>query len=263
MTAAARQSLPGGLRPSSVPIDSDAAGGLSPRSESRSLAGDRRPSTFPVKSEVRAAENVDEPELDDEMRRISNGGGSGSGAPPPPPPPPPPPIATPKGPSASLALTGNTYTDSATESDKTVKYTATWSGGAKEDYIMVQWVKGYMKNPAGKPYKAKVYGKVAEINFADWVIDSTDEDPAYWSDATGRWTYTIEGPDKFSATDSPGPMYTSDGVGAESKLSYKMAVYKTADVPTKTTGTISATPLSSFQPWDYNVVVQGGGKFKH
>src|SRR5260370_32206952 len=92
MTAAARQSLPGGLRPSSVPIDSDAAGGLSPRSESRSLAGDRRPSTFPVKSEVRAAENVAEPEPDDEMPRISNGRASGSGQHPPPSPPPTTPI---------------------------------------------------------------------------------------------------------------------------------------------------------------------------
>jgi hypothetical protein len=169
----------------------------------------------------------------------------------------------PKGPSASLTLTGDTYTDSATESNKEIKFNASWAGGAKEDYLIVQWVKGYMKDPKGKPYKARQYGKLTDIDFADWRIDSVDEDPAYWSNASGRWNYTVDGPDKFSAIDRPGPVYTSDGVGADTKLDYKTAVYKTADVPTKTTGTITATPLSSFQPWSFHVVVQGGGKFKH
>lgn len=261
MTGAATQSLPGSLRPGAVPID--AAGGVSQGRESRSLAGGRRPSAVPLESEARVAEKMDEPESGERRHRISNGGGRGSGTPRTPPPPSAP-TATPSAPSASLTLTGNTYADNATESDKTVTYNATWSGGAKEDYIMVQWVKGYMKDPKGKPFTATVYGKSdTDINFADWVIDSVDEDPAYWSKGGVRWRYTVDAPNKFSATDSPGPMTNSDGVGAESKLNYKMAVYKNADVPTKTTGTISATPLSSFQPWDYNVVVQGGGKFKH
>ncbi len=164
---------------------------------------------------------------------------------------------------ATFTLSGNSYADKGGESRKKIKFNATWKGGVKEDYIIVNWVKGHMKNSSGKPFKAKLYGKLAPIDFADWQVDSPDEDPAYWSLGGTRWRYTVDGPTKFSATDNPGPMGDSDGKGAEAKLDFKTAVYKSADVPTKTSGSISATPLSSFQPWDYHVTVLGGGKFDH
>jgi hypothetical protein len=204
--------------------------------------------------ESRVAEDRGALEPDEEQRRAANGGGGGgksSSAPAPPP------KST-----ASLALTGNAYADTATESKKDITFNATWSGGAKEDFIIVNWLKGYEKNGKGKAYKVKMYRSKVDFNFADWRVDSVDEDPAYWSNG-GRWNYDVDGPNAFSATDSPGPMNTSDGAGAEAKVSFKTAVYRSADVPTKTTGTIPATPLSSFQYWDYTVTVQGGGKFKH
>lgn len=77
--------------------------------------------------------------------------------------------------------------------------------------------------------------------------------PAYWSDAGGRWKYKVTGANGFSATDAPGLIYTKDGVGAEAKVDFRMAVYKAKDVPTTTTRSISATPLSAFQPWSYRV----------
>jgi len=230
MPTSSRQTLPGRLRPSSIPL---------------------------VDPKISAAEARGAPEPDDEIDRSSNGvGGSGSGAPPPPRPP----AATP---SASLALTGNTYTDSAAESHKNIKFNATWSGGAKEDYLIVQWLKGYSKNSDGTPRKVQMYGSDVDFDFADWQIDSVDADPAYWSDASGRWNYTVDGPNKFSATDDPGPVKASQGVGREAKVDFKTAVYKAADVPTTTTGTIAATPLSSFQPWAYHARVEAGGKFTH
>jgi hypothetical protein len=166
--------------------------------------------------------------------------------------------------SASLAISGDgSYSDGATASHKKVTFDVTWSGGAKENYIVVNWWKGFMRNPTGKPYKASLYGKSAEIEAKDWMVDSTDADPAYWSDSSGRWNYTVGGPGKFSATDDPGPMYTSDGKGAEAYIDYRTAVYRSADVPTTTTGTIAAKPLHAFQTWSYHVVVDGGGKFTH
>jgi hypothetical protein len=167
-------------------------------------------------------------------------------------------------PSTSIAITGDgSYSDTATKSTKSVKFNVTWSGGHKEDFIIVNWVKGYMKDSAGKPFKAKIYGSTSEINFADYQIDSQDEDPAYWSDSSGRWNYDVDGADKFSATDNPGPMNNSDGKGAQARLDFKTGVYKSSDVPTKTTGTISATPFGSLVPWTYYVTVLGGGKFDH
>lgn len=154
--------------------------------------------------------------------------------------------------SASMAITGNgAYVDTATESRKNVKFTATWTGGAKEDYIIVNWVKGYAKKADGTYFKAMLYGSAADINFSDWKVDSVDEDPAYWSNGGTRWRYTVDAANKFSATDSPIQMKMSAGEGTVARLDFKTAVYKSSDVPSTTTGTLAATPLSTFEAWSY------------
>lgn len=225
----------------------------------RGRASARRPSSVPVARD--AAEDRGAPEPDDEFDRAQEGSGSesGTGAGSRAGPPPPPPAA----PTASLALTGDTYTDTAAESHKNIKYNATWSGGAKEDFVIVQWLKGYSKNADGTPRKVQMYDADVDFDFADWQIDSVDKDPAYWSDAGVRWNYTVDGPNKFSATDDPGPVKAAQGTGREAKVDFKTAAYKSADVPATTKGTIAATPLSSFQPWSYHVRVEADGSYKH
>ena len=166
-------------------------------------------------------------------------------------------------PSASLSVSSAGYVDSATASRKTVTFNATWSGGAKEDYILVQWFKGYMKQRDGTPFKAKLYGKSVDVNATSFQIDSPDADPAYFSKGGTRWRYNVGSGNSFSAYDAPGPMYDADGAGAKAQLDFKIAVYKSADVPATTTGTIAAAPISSWQSWSYNVNVLGGGKFSH
>ncbi|MEI9971346.1 MAG: hypothetical protein WDO73_04415 [Ignavibacteriota bacterium] len=164
--------------------------------------------------------------------------------------------------SASLTISGDSYADGA-KSIKKVKYNVSWTGGSKTDYIIVQWVKGFAKDSRGNFLKASLYGKTADINLADYQIDSVDEDPAYWSAGGVRWNYTDEGAGKFSATDQPVSLGTADGKGAQAKLDFKTGVYKSADVPTTTTGSISATPLAPLVPWSYYVTVQGGDKYDH
>jgi hypothetical protein len=165
---------------------------------------------------------------------------------------------------ASLAITGDgSYADTATESRKNVKFNVTWSGGAKEDYIIVNWLKGSLKKPDGTPFKVTMYGSSVDFNFSSYQVDSVDADPAYWSSGGTRWKYNVDAANKFHATDSPGPMYDSDGAGAKARVDFKTAVYKSSDVPTTTSGSLAATPLSSFQTWTYHVDVLGGGKFKH
>jgi len=154
--------------------------------------------------------------------------------------------------SASMSITGNgSYADTVDQSFKNVKFNVTWSGGSKEDYLIVNWVKGYVKKPDGTFFKAQLYGSLADINFADWRVDSTDADPAYWSLGTVRWRYTVDAANKFSATDSPGQLKKSYGSGTKARLDFKTAVYKTSDVPTTTSGPLAATPLSSLEPWTY------------
>lgn len=201
---------------------------------------------------IAALEDQGTPESDDELIRLQSdagvpGGVGDAGAPSPagdag--------VAAPKlSPSLSIIGTG-AYTDT-TESHKKVTYNATWSGGSKEDYIIVQWVKGFVKHADGTPFKASLYGSQKDVDFADWVIDSVDEDPAYWSDGPVRWRYTVDGPNKFSATDDPVGMKKAWGEGTKARLDFQTAVYKSADVPTTTTGSISATPLTSFENWNY------------
>ena len=211
----------------------------------------------PIGANLRAAEDRGVPEPDDEVRWSQAPPDAGvarpdAGVPP---------AATP---SATLTVTGDSsYTDTATESRKPVRFNVTWSGGKKENYVIVNWLKGYLKKSDGKYLKVKMYGSKVDFNFTGWQVDSQDTDPVYWSDSGGRWNYVVDAADKFHATDNPGPMYTSDGKGAEANLDFKTGVYKAADVPTTTSGTISATPLHSLQPWSYHVLVEGGGKFKH
>ncbi len=173
-------------------------------------------------------------------------------------------IAAATGQHANLNVLGNDkYEDKNNRSVKLVRFDVTWSGGKKEDYIIVNWVKGFMKNAKGKPYKAKMYGKWTDIDFSSWMVDSVDADPAYWSKGSTRWRYYVDGPNKFHALDRPGPLTTSDGVGAEAKLDFRTAVYRSADVPKTTTGSLSATPITPFRTWEYHVKVLGGGKFEH
>jgi hypothetical protein len=197
-------------------------------------------SQAPAQAETGAAEDLDVLEPHDDVA-VAQGPGA-------------PDAGVPAAPSASLSVTGDgSYVDTATESRKNVKFEATWSGGSKEDYIIVNWLKGYMKKPDGTPFKVSMYGSLVDFNFAAWQVDSVDEDPAYWSSGGTRWRYNVDAVNKFSATDSPRP--PSFAMGTMARVDFKTAVYKSSDVPLKTSGSLAATPLSSFSPWTYYVQV--------
>jgi hypothetical protein len=162
----------------------------------------------------------------------------------------------------TLGLSGvDAYSGTAESHEKITYAVDVPSGTDAKDYCLVQWTKGFAKNGSGAFFKSTVYGKDKDWNDADWVIDSVDEDPIYWSDSTARWNYNLSG-NKFTATDDPGPALTSEK-GAVYAAQFKVAVYETAKVPTTTTGTIATTPLTAFQFWNYSVVVDKDGKFTH
>ena len=193
---------------------------------------------------------------DDDHAPLQSGGGSGSGS------------GSGGGSaaatlSATFNVTGNgAYTDTASQSTKPVKFNAKFTGGTKTDYIIVNWFKGSIKDKDGKYFKAKLYGSDADINAADWQVDSVDADPAYWSDTTGRWNYNSEGADGFSATDNPGQLKATQK-GSVAKVDFRTAVYKAADVPTTTTGSLAATALTGYSYWEYHTTVKNDGTFEH
>lgn len=161
----------------------------------------------------------------------------------------------------TLATSNDTYTDNASESRKNIKFNVTVpSGLTAKDYALVNFIKGSMKDGSGKYFKVKMYGKTVDANYSSFQVDSVDEDPVYWSDSSARWNYTTT-PTGFYATDSPGPALTSEH-GAVYALKFKIGLFKLADVPTTTSGTIAATAMQEV-PWDYSVVVSDKGTFTH
>ena len=165
------------------------------------------------------------------------------------------------GSSPTLSKSNDSYSDNATESRKNIRFDVGLPSGARAgDYALVNWVKGHMKEGGGGFFKVQMYGSNVDANFPSFQVDSMDADPVYWSDAAGRWNYTSTA-NGFYATDSPGPALATEH-GAEYALKFQMGLYKLADVPTTTSGTIAATPLAMV-PWDYSVKVDATGGFTH
>jgi hypothetical protein len=161
----------------------------------------------------------------------------------------------------TLAASNDSYNDTASESHKKIRFDVTVpSGLTARDYALVNKVKGFFKDGAGKFFKVTMYEKTVDANYSDWMVDSVDKDPVYWSTAAARWNFTTT-PTGFYATDNPGPALSTEK-GAVYAEQYKMGLYKLSDLPAETTGTISATPLSEV-PWQYSVVVGSDGKFTH
>lgn len=162
----------------------------------------------------------------------------------------------------TLSLSGvGSYSDNSASHEK-ITYTVNVPTGINvKKYCLVQWTKGYAKQGDGTYFKTTVYGTTRDWNDPNWVIDSVDKDPIYWSNSSARWNYNKTG-NQFTATDDPGPALSSEK-GAVYAAQFKVAVYKTAKVPTTTSGTISTTPVTSFKFWNYSVKVGSDGKFSH
>jgi hypothetical protein len=161
----------------------------------------------------------------------------------------------------TLKVSNDTYTDTAAASHKNIKFEATIPTSlTKTNYAFVNQLKGYEKSGSGSFFKVTMYGSLVDFNFPSWQVDSVDPDPVYWSDTSARWNYNTT-PTGFTATDDPGPALSSEH-GAKYAVHFKIGLYKLADLPTTTTGTISAKPIAE-QPWEYSVDVSSTGTFSH
>ena len=130
---------------------------------------------------------------------------------------------------------------------------------------MVNWVQGTAKNKDGTFRKAKLFDKIADINFPTMRIDSVDKDPVYWSSSTGRWNYqfTMGTGDTFFATDSPGSQVWQDGIDYD--LKFQMCLHCIDDVSTSSDefGSGVKNPLKCI-PWNFKAKYDAAAKkFTH
>jgi YD repeat-containing protein len=100
----------------------------------------------------------------------------------------------------------------------------------EENYVLVNFVKGYMKNLSDDSYiLAVMHDETTEINFPTWEIDSVDLDPVYWSNSSNRWNYRRLGNNTYFATDKPG--IEEESVSYQMSMDYQMCIFENDDVP--------------------------------
>jgi hypothetical protein len=170
------------------------------------------------------------------------------------------PPAAPAGPAApaapavpTLTVADPSYTDSGSTSTKTVVFNvAVPSGLTATDYALVNKLQGSLRKADGSFYSVRMYGSVVPFNFTTEQVDSVDADPVYASTATSRWNYSTTA-GGFSSNDTPGRVNGVYSPGDVAAVRFKIGLYRMADLPATTTGTIAANPLSEV-PWQFSVV---------
>ena len=162
----------------------------------------------------------------------------------------------------TLSLSNDNYSDSGNTSVKTIGFdVAVPAGLTATDYCLVNKLQGSMKKADGSFQKVMMYGSAVDFNFASEQVDSVDPDPVYWSDSSARWRYNVVS-GGFKATDGPGPPGKAFAAGDVAAVKFHIGLYKLADVPTTTTGSISTSPIQELA-WQYSVSSDAAGTLTH
>lgn len=153
-----------------------------------------------------------------------------------------------------LSFANNTYVDTATTSRKTIRFNVYIPQGLNmRDYALVNFISGEILRMPGPAHpNVRMYGNLVPFNFPSQQVDSVDADPIYWSDASGRWNYNIAGR-TFWATDSPGRSTGLFNPGDVADLDFRIGVYRLADLPATTTGTVGSARAITSAGWRFSV----------
>jgi hypothetical protein len=153
----------------------------------------------------------------------------------------------------TLSLANDSYTDSGNTSHKHIGFNVSVPVPLDATrFALVNKIQGTGKRADGSFWKMHMYDHRVDANFPTTQVDSIDADPVYWSSPTARWNFTNTTAG-FSATDDPGPPDYIFENGDVTRFKFKIGVYRMSDLPTTTTGSLSATPLAE-QDWQYSVV---------
>ncbi|ANH80403.1 hypothetical protein A8C56_04860 [Niabella ginsenosidivorans] len=155
----------------------------------------------------------------------------------------------------TLTLTNNTYTDTATTSQKNIRFNVSVPEGLNiRDYALVNFIRGQiLRVPGPANPTVTMYGNNVPYNFAAEQVDSVDTDPIYWSTAGARWNYNVSGR-TFTATDSPGRADGTFNSGDSADLNFRIALFRVRDLPLTTTGNVGAARSLVSRNWRFSVV---------
>jgi len=163
---------------------------------------------------------------------------------------------------------GNCYTDSPTASTKEILHLFSPSPAtdeAAEHFCFVQFLRGFMKGPNGF-FPLPRYGDTNGVafNFSTWQIDSSDDDPAYYSPPHfGHTTYTNN---TYYVFDSPKPGYWA--IGVQCNVDFRIGLYCASQTPSTGASLQPSLGLPFDEAtWDFKVTVvsnsPGGLVFSH
>ncbi len=114
----------------------------------------------------------------------------------------------------------------------------------------------------GDYFTGTVYG-IANVpmNFTNWVIDSLDDDPAYWSPPHNA--HSSAGGNVYYVSDDPGPALSSE-TNCVYKADFTIGIYCALQVPTSGCAAqpSTGTPFDT-KTWDYKVTVTTNATFTH
>ena len=164
----------------------------------------------------------------------------------------------------SITQTSNSYVDTSTESRKNIRHAfspAPSGATAADHFCFVQRVKGFYRRADGSYFSVTMYGNTVPMNFADWVIDSLDDDPSYGSPPHNA--HSSAGGNVYYVSDSPGPALSSE-TGCVYNVDFTIGIYCTNEVPTSGCSAQPSTGTSfSTATWDYKTSVTTNGTFTH
>ena len=107
-----------------------------------------------------------------------------------------------------------------------------------------------------------MYGSTVPANYTNWVIDSVDDDPAYWS-GYPHYNHEWLGGNVYVVDDDPGPALSSE-TGCVYNVDFTIGLYCTNEVPRSGCAAqpSTGTPFDT-KTWDYKVSVTTNGTFTH
>ena len=156
----------------------------------------------------------------------------------------------------SITQTGNSYVDTSTESHKVIRHAFSptpQNATAAQHFCFVQTLQGYFRQANGSNYfLVQMYNSWVDFNFTSSQIDSTDDDPAYWSPP--HYGHHSAGNNVYYVEDDPHP--GNYNVGVKCDVSFNIGLYCTNGVPGSGAASQPAlgTPFNT-KTWDYKVTV--------
>ena len=167
----------------------------------------------------------------------------------------------------SIVQADNFYDDTTipNESHKAIRHQFSPSPpteNAANHFCFVQRLTGSCRRADGTYFTVTMYGNTVPFNYTNWVIDSFDDNAAYWSQYP-HYNHDPAGGNVYFVEDDPGPA-KAVWTGSVFSVDFTIGIYCTNEVPMSGCAAqpSTGTPFDT-ATWDYKVSVTTNGTFTH